>query len=49
VAAGGPLGPVQLDHLLGVAMEEAGQAGAIAAGALNRRDPLAWLLTGHLE
>jgi hypothetical protein len=33
VAAGSSLGPVQLHHPLGLAMEEAGQAGAIATGA----------------
>ena len=33
VAAGGPLGPVQLSHLLGLTMEVAGQPGAVAAGA----------------
>jgi hypothetical protein len=39
VAAGGPLGPVQLHHLLSVAMEEAGQASAVAASALDRPHP----------
>jgi hypothetical protein len=36
VAASGPLGPVQLHHLLGRRLQEPGQAGAIATGALNR-------------
>jgi hypothetical protein len=33
VAAGGPLGPVQFHHLLGMGSEEAGQSGAVATGA----------------
>jgi hypothetical protein len=49
VAAGGPLGPVQLHHLLGVGSQEPGQAGAVAAGALDRPHPLAWLLAGQLQ
>jgi hypothetical protein len=47
VAAGGSRGPVQLHHLLGVGMQEPGQAGAIAAGAFNRPDTLARLLLGQ--
>jgi hypothetical protein len=49
VAAGGPLGPVQLDHLFGVAIQEPGQPGAVATGALNRPHPLAWLLARQLQ
>ena len=49
VTAGGALGPVQLHHLLGVGSKEAGQAGAVAAGALDRPHPLARLLVGQLE
>jgi hypothetical protein len=48
VAAGGPLGPVQ-PHLLGVAMQEPGQASAVAAGAFHRPDPAAWLPAGQLQ
>jgi hypothetical protein len=46
VAASGPLGPVQLHHPLSVAMEEPGQAGAVAAGALDRPDSFT-LVAGH--
>ena len=46
VAAGGALGPIQLHHLLGVGVQEPGQAGAVAAGALDRPHPLARLLVG---
>jgi hypothetical protein len=49
VAAGGPLGPVQLHHLLGVGVQEAGQAGAVAAGTLNRPHASTWLLAGQLQ
>jgi hypothetical protein len=34
--ASGPLGPVDLDHPLTLGGQEAGQAGAVAAGALHR-------------
>jgi hypothetical protein len=47
VAAGCSLGPVQLNDLLMVSMQEPGQPGAVAAGALDRPDPLAWLLGGQ--
>jgi hypothetical protein len=49
MAAGGPLGPVQLDHALMVGGQGSGQAGAIAAGALDRPDPSAGLATGQLQ
>jgi hypothetical protein len=49
MASGGPLGPVQLDHPLGVGMKEPGQPGAVAAGALDRPDPLAWLSVGQRQ
>jgi len=49
VASGGPLGPVQFHHLLGVGLQQAVQAGAVAAGALDRPDALAWLLVGQLQ
>jgi hypothetical protein len=49
VAAGGPLGPVQLHHLLGVSLKKPGQPGAVATGALDRPHPLAWLASRHLE
>jgi hypothetical protein len=49
VAAGGSLGPVQLHHLLGMSGQEPGQAGAVAAGAFNRPDALAWLLLGQCQ
>jgi hypothetical protein len=35
-AAGWPLGPADLDHVLAPSEQEAGQAGAVAAGALDR-------------
>jgi hypothetical protein len=47
VAAGGPFGPVQLHHLLSVALQEAGQAGAVAAGALDRPHPLTVVSVGQ--
>jgi hypothetical protein len=47
MASGGSLGPVQLHHLLAMTLEEAGQTGAVAAGALDRPDPLARLSTGE--
>ena len=47
VAAGCSLGPVQLNNLLIVGMKEPGQPGAVATGALDRPDPLAWLLGGQ--
>jgi hypothetical protein len=49
VAAGGPLGPVQLHHLLGLALKEPGQASAVAAGAFDRPDPFARLAGRHLQ
>jgi hypothetical protein len=49
MAAGGPLGPVQLHHPLGVGMEEPGQPGAVAAGALDRPHPLTMVLVGQLQ
>jgi hypothetical protein len=49
VAAGGPLGPVQLDELFGMGMEEAGQAGAVAAGALDRPHPSTVVSVGELQ
>ena len=49
MAAGGPLGPVQLHYLLGMSSQEPGQPSAIAAGALNRPHPLAWPLTRQLQ
>jgi hypothetical protein len=48
VAAADSLGPVQLQHLLGVGGQEPGQAGAIAAGALDRPHPPAVVSVGHL-
>jgi hypothetical protein len=49
VAASDPLGPVQLHHLLGVGLQEPGQAGAVAAGALDRPDPPTIPLVGQLQ
>jgi hypothetical protein len=49
VAAGGPLGPVQLHHLLGVGVQEAGQAGTVAAGAFDRPHPLALMAASRLQ
>jgi hypothetical protein len=49
VAAGGPLGPVQLHHLLGMSGQEPGQAGTVAAGAFNRPDALALMAAGQLQ
>ena len=47
MAAGGPLGPVQLDNLFLVAMQEPGQPGAVAAGALDRPHPPTVLAVGE--
>jgi hypothetical protein len=47
VASGGPLGPVQLHDLLGVRAQEPGQAGTIAAGALDRPHPPTLLPIGQ--
>jgi hypothetical protein len=49
VAAGGPLGPVQLHHTLLVGGQEPGQAGAVAAGALDRPHPPPIVLVGQLQ
>jgi hypothetical protein len=49
VAAGSPLGPIQLDHLLVIGVQEPGQASAVAASALNRPHALAWLLVGQCQ
>jgi hypothetical protein len=49
VAAGGPLGPVQLHHLLGVNGQEPGQPSAVAASALDRPHPLPMMLVGELQ
>jgi hypothetical protein len=49
VAASGPLGPVQLHHLLGVSSQEAGQASTITAGALDRPHPLTVVSVGEPE
>ena len=49
VAAGSPLGPVQLHHLLGVGVQEAGQTSTVAASAFDCPDPLTWLVGCHLE
>jgi hypothetical protein len=49
VAAGGPLGPVQLHHLLGMSLQEPGQASAVAAGAFDRPDAMARLLVGQCQ
>ena len=49
VAAGGSLGPVQLHHLLGVGMQESGQASTVAAGAFDRPHALARLLVGQCQ
>jgi hypothetical protein len=49
MAAGGPLGAVQLHHLLGVTMEESGQPGAVAAGALDRPHPPTVVSVGESE
>jgi len=46
-AAGGPLGPVQLHHLLSLGLKEPGQAGAIAASALDRPHPPTSLSIGQ--
>jgi hypothetical protein len=43
VAAGGPLGPVELDDVLAVTGQGAGEAGAVAAGALDRPGTLVGL------
>ena len=47
MAAGGPLGPVQLQHLLGMSLQEPGQASAMATGALDRPHPLALLVASQ--
>jgi hypothetical protein len=47
VTASGSLGPVQLHHLLLVGMQEPGQAGAIATGALDRPHPPTVLSVGE--
>ena len=49
VAAGGPLGSVQLHHPLGLGMEEAGQAGAVATGAFDRPHPPTVVSVGELQ
>jgi hypothetical protein len=49
MAAGGPLGPVQFQHLLGVSGQGPGQPGAVAAGALDRPHPLTVVLAGQLQ
>jgi hypothetical protein len=49
VAAGGPLGPVQLHDLLVIGAQEPGQPGAVAAGALDRPDPLPMVLVGQVQ
>jgi hypothetical protein len=49
VAAGGPLGPVQLDNVFLVGGQEPGQAGAVAAGAFDRPHPLTLMLAGQLQ
>jgi hypothetical protein len=49
VAASCSLGPVQLHHLLGVALQEPGQAGAVAAGAFNRPHTLTLMLASQLQ
>ena len=49
MAAGSPLGPVQLHNVFLVGLQEPGQAGAVAAGALDRPHPLAVVLVGELE
>jgi hypothetical protein len=49
VAAGGSLGPVQLHYLLGVGLQEPGQASTVAAGAFDRPHALARLLVGQCQ
>ena len=49
MAAGDALGPVQLQHLLGMSLQEPGQASAIATGALDRPHPLALMLASQLQ
>ena len=49
MAPGGPLGPIQFHHSFLVDVQEPGQAGAVAAGALDRPDPLAGLAGGQLQ
>jgi hypothetical protein len=49
MAAGSPPGPIQLDHLLSVGVQEPGQPGAIAAGALDCPYPLTMVLIGQLK
>jgi hypothetical protein len=47
MTASGPLGPVQLHHLLSVGLQEPGQAGPIATGALDRPHPPTVLSVGE--
>jgi hypothetical protein len=49
MATGGPLGPVQLHHLLGVNGQEPGQPSAGAASALDRPHPLPMMLVGDFS
>jgi hypothetical protein len=49
MAAGSPLGPVQLHNLFLVGMKEPGQAGTVAAGAFDRPHPLTVVLIGQLQ
>ena len=44
-----PLGPVQRHHLLGVGMQQPGQSGAVAAGAVDRPHPLTMLLVRQFQ
>jgi hypothetical protein len=49
MAAGGPLGPIQFHHLLGVSGQRPGQPGTVAAGAFDRPHPLTVVLIGQLQ
>jgi hypothetical protein len=49
VATGGPLGPVQLQHLLAMGVQEASEAGAITASAFDRPHPLTVVLVGQSQ
>jgi len=49
VASGWALGPVQLHHLLAAGAQEAGQAGAVAAGTLDRPQPAAAVAVGQRQ
>jgi hypothetical protein len=49
MAAGGPLGSIQLHYLLGVSMQEPGQPGTVPTGALDRPHPLPTVLVGQLQ